>query len=81
MPEVEIRPGVRMAYEDHWFGNPWTTPETVVMVHGNCESSRAWAPWVPHLAGQYRMIRPGAPPNSRPTSGGFSMRSPSRAAT
>jgi 3-oxoadipate enol-lactonase len=61
MPEVEIRPGVRMAYEDHWFGKPWTTPETVVMVHGNCESSRAWTPWVPHLAGQCRVIRPDLP--------------------
>jgi pimeloyl-ACP methyl ester carboxylesterase len=57
MPEVEIRPGVRVAYEDHWFGRPWTVPETVVMVHGNSESSRAWAPWVPHLAGKYRVIR------------------------
>jgi 3-oxoadipate enol-lactonase len=57
MPAVEIRPGVRMAYEDHWFGRPWTTPETVVMVHGNSESSRAWTPWVPHLSGKYRVIR------------------------
>jgi 3-oxoadipate enol-lactonase len=57
MPEVEIRPGVRMAYEDHWFGRPWTIPETVVMVHGNSESSRAWAPWVPHLSGKYRVVR------------------------
>ena len=40
--KVEIRPGVWMAYEDHWFGEPWRVPETVVMVHGNAESSRAW---------------------------------------
>src|SRR5262249_43696488 len=57
MPEVEIRRGVRLAYEDDWFGRPWTAPETVVMVHGNCESSRAWAPWVPHLSGKYRVVR------------------------
>jgi 3-oxoadipate enol-lactonase len=57
MPAVEIRPGVQMAYEDHWFGKPWTTPQTVVMVHGNCESSRAWIPWVPYLSGKYRVIR------------------------
>ncbi len=25
MHKVEIRPGVEMAYEDHWFGTPWTT--------------------------------------------------------
>jgi 3-oxoadipate enol-lactonase len=61
MPKVEVRPGVEMAYEDHWFGQPWTVPQTVVMVHGNSESSRAWAPWVPHLSGQYRVVRPDLP--------------------
>jgi pimeloyl-ACP methyl ester carboxylesterase len=50
-----------MAYEDHWFGEPWTTPETVVMVHGNSESSRAWTCWVPHLARHYRVVRPDLP--------------------
>jgi len=57
MHKVEIRPGVWMAYEDHWFGKPWTVPDTVVMVHGNSESSRAWTAWVPHLAGKYRVER------------------------
>ncbi len=28
MPTIELRPGLDMAYEDHWFGAPWTTPET-----------------------------------------------------
>jgi pimeloyl-ACP methyl ester carboxylesterase len=57
MHKVEIRPHVWIAYEDHWLGKPWTLPETVVMVHGNSESSLAWTPWVPHLAGKYRVIR------------------------
>jgi 3-oxoadipate enol-lactonase len=61
MPNVEVRPGVLMAYEDHWFGAPWTTPATVVMIHGNSESSRAWTQWVPHLAGKYRVVRPDLP--------------------
>jgi 3-oxoadipate enol-lactonase len=61
MHKVEIRSGVWTAYEDHWFGKPWTLPETVVMVHGNAESSLAWAPWVPHLAGKYRVVRPDMP--------------------
>ena len=61
MPKVEIRPGVEMAYEDHWFGKPWTVPQTVVMVHGNSESSRAWTPWVPRLSGKYRVVRPDLP--------------------
>jgi 3-oxoadipate enol-lactonase len=61
MLSVEIRPGASMAYADDWFGRPWTTPETVVMIHGNAESSRAWTCWVPHLAGQYRVVRPDLP--------------------
>jgi 3-oxoadipate enol-lactonase len=61
MFKAEIRPGVWMAYEDHWFGPPWTVPETVVMVHGNSESSRAWTCFVPHLAGKYRVVRPDLP--------------------
>jgi pimeloyl-ACP methyl ester carboxylesterase len=61
MAKVEIRPGVSMAYEDHWFGEPWAVPETVVMIHGNSESSRAWNCWVPHLARHYRVIRPDLP--------------------
>src|SRR5262249_61968551 len=61
MQTIAIRPSLTMAYEDHWFGDPWTTPETVVMVHGNAESSRAWAGWVPRLAAKYRVVRPDMP--------------------
>src|SRR5262249_8715481 len=57
MHRVEIRSGVWTAYEDDWFGPPWTTPQTVVLVHGNSESSRAWTQWVPQLADKYRVIR------------------------
>jgi hypothetical protein len=56
MPKVEIRPGVEMAYEDHWFGKPWTVPETVVMVHGT--QSRAPDPMGAAPVGQYRVVRP-----------------------
>jgi 3-oxoadipate enol-lactonase len=75
MDKVEIRPGVTVAYEDDWFGPPWTVPETVVMVHGNSESSRAWTCWVPHLAGRYRVIRldlPGFGASSEPPGYGWS---------
>ncbi len=61
MFDVETRPGVRIAYVDDCFAPPWTTPDTVVMVHGNSESSRAWTCWVPHLADAYRVIRPDLP--------------------
>jgi len=61
MHQTEVRPGVWMAYEDDWFGQPWTVPEAVVMLHGNCESSRAWTCWVPHFCGKFRVIRPDLP--------------------
>ncbi|HLH87558.1 MAG TPA: hypothetical protein VKX28_03790 [Xanthobacteraceae bacterium] len=50
MKKADIRAGVAMAYADDWFGEPWTEPQVVVMVHGNAESSRAWTCFVPHLA-------------------------------
>jgi hypothetical protein len=42
-----------MAYEDHCFAEPWGEPQTIVMVHGNAESSRAWTCWVPQIARKY----------------------------
>jgi 3-oxoadipate enol-lactonase len=61
MKSLEIRPGVAIAYEDHCFAPPWSSPQTVVMVHGNAESSRAWTGFVPHLVGKYRVVRPDMP--------------------
>jgi 3-oxoadipate enol-lactonase len=77
MQKIEIRPGVWMAYEDDWFGEPWSVPETVVMVHGNSESSRAWTCWVPHLARKYRVVRldmPGFGASTEPPDYGWSAR-------
>ncbi|MGB6799720.1 MAG: alpha/beta fold hydrolase, partial [Xanthobacteraceae bacterium] len=61
MKNLEIRPGVAMAYEEHCFAPPWSSPQTVVMVHGNAASSRAWTGFVPHLVGKYRVVRPDMP--------------------
>ena len=75
MHKAEIRPGVWIAYEDDWFGKPWSVPETVVMVHGNSESSRAWVSWVTHLADEYRVVRldlPGFGASSEPPGYGWS---------
>lgn len=32
------------------FIDSWTKPETVLLLHGNAESSLAWYAWVPHPA-------------------------------
>ena len=71
MGTVEIRPGVSMAYEDDWFGEPWTAPETVVMVHGNSESSRAWTCGCRTCRGKYRVVRPDLPGFAPPGTAGL----------
>ena len=57
MPKIDVRPNLTMAYEDDCFAAPWCAPETVVLVHGNCESTCAWTQWVPFFTGQYRVVR------------------------
>ena len=45
-------------YEVDNFTDPWTSPETVLMLHGNCESGAAWYGWMPQIARRYRVVRP-----------------------
>ena len=47
-----------MFYEDHYFGEPWREPEVALLIHGIAESSIAWFGWVPHLAREFRVLRP-----------------------
>jgi 3-oxoadipate enol-lactonase len=51
-------PGLDMHYEVDDFTDPWRTPETVLMLHGNAESGQVWWGWVPTLARHYRLVRP-----------------------
>jgi len=58
MPLFDKIPGLGMHYRVDDFSDPWRAPETVLMLHGNFESGRAWYGWVPELARQYRVVRP-----------------------
>ena len=58
MADVHIQPDLTMHYEDDYFGEAWIEPESLLMVHGVAESSRAWFAWVPHLARNFRVLRP-----------------------
>jgi pimeloyl-ACP methyl ester carboxylesterase len=48
-------------YREDWLGEPWRKPETVVLIHGNAESSLVWYAWLPRMAREFRVIRPDLP--------------------
>lgn len=58
MPTFETSPGVELHYEVDDFTDPWTEGETLLLLHGNAESSLAWYAWVPRLARRFRLVRP-----------------------
>lgn len=58
MPITRISPDLEMHYMVDDFTNPWREAETVLMLHGNGESSAAWFAWVPHLARRFRVVQP-----------------------
>jgi 3-oxoadipate enol-lactonase len=58
MPSFKPSTDLDMHFEVDDFTDPWTTPETVLLLHGNAESGLAWWRWVPKLARQYRVVRP-----------------------
>ncbi len=47
-----------MHYHVDDFTDPWCQPQSILMLHGNAESSLAWYAWVPKLARHYRIVRP-----------------------
>jgi len=58
MPSFRPSADLEMHYEVDDFTDPWTEPETVLMLHGNAESALAWWRWVPKIARHYRVVRP-----------------------
>ena len=58
MPVAHIDDTLDMYYEIDDYTDPWKTSETIVLQHGNTRSSVFWYAWVPHLARQYKVVRP-----------------------
>ena len=58
MPTLPIAPAYQMHYEVDDFTDPWETPATVLLLHGNAESGAAWFGWMPQLARRFRVVRP-----------------------
>ena len=58
MPTLHIPPDLNLHYLVDDYTDPWRMPGTILLLHGNAESSAAWYAWVPWLARQYRVVRP-----------------------
>lgn len=58
MPKLRIDDELEMYYRVDDYTDPWSEPETVLMLHGNAESGAVWYGWVPHLARRFRVLRP-----------------------
>ena len=58
MPTFQASPDLAMHYEIDDFTDPWRGKDTVLLLHGNAESSAAWYGWVPTLARRFRVVRP-----------------------
>jgi len=58
MPTLHIPPNLDLYYVVDDYNEPWREPETILLLHGNAESSAAWYGWAPKLAQHYRVVRP-----------------------
>src|SRR3954447_3293608 len=58
MPTLHVPPDLDLHYLVDDFTDPWREPRTILMLHGNAESSASWYGWVPTLARHYRVVRP-----------------------
>src|SRR4029079_5358788 len=77
-PPMAAESATELYYRDHWLGEPWRTPEAVMLIHGVYESSIAWYGWVPRMAQQFRVLRPDLPGSGRsPIPPGFEWALPS----
>jgi pimeloyl-ACP methyl ester carboxylesterase len=55
---LRLRDGASMAWRLDDFTDPWKPSPTVLFVHGNSESGKAWDRWVGTFAADFRILRP-----------------------
>ena len=53
----QTRDGFRIAYRVDDFTDPWTAPQTVLLLHAAMGSMQRWYRWVPRLARHFRVVR------------------------
>lgn len=57
MPEFRSEGGARIAYHVDDFTDPWTQPDTMLLLHPAMSCSQRWFRWVPPLSRHFRVVR------------------------
>lgn len=57
MQNFTTKDGTRLAYYVDDFTDPWTQPETLLLLHAAMGNSRRWFKWVPPLSRKYKVVR------------------------
>ncbi len=57
MQTFTSRDGMKIAYYVDNFTDPWTEPDTLLLLHAAMGNARRWFKWVPPLARKYRVLR------------------------
>jgi 3-oxoadipate enol-lactonase len=57
MDTFTTRDGLTIAYHVDDFTDPWSTPDTLLLLHAAMGNSQRWFAWVPPLARRYRVVR------------------------
>ena len=47
MPTLHLPPDLDLHYRVDDCTDPWTEPETILLLHGNGENGRVWYGWMP----------------------------------
>lgn len=56
MPYLKLDEQFDLHYRIDDHTDPWTSPDTVLFVHGFCENLDVWRAWVPYFSRRYRMV-------------------------
>ena len=51
------RDGLKIAYRVDDFTDPWSAPDTLLLVHAAMGNAKRWFRWVPRLARRFRVVR------------------------
>ena len=57
MQTFKTRDGMQVAYYVDDFTDPWTQPDTLLLLHAAMGNSRRWFRWVPPLSRRFRVVR------------------------